>query len=174
MKNLQRNPVSRWALARGHRPKRTHSASNSGFTLLELVVVMAIMILLIGVGALSFDALDEDDLDKPVTRLTQMSKHAHAAAVVRSQGMVIAFDKGGFGLIGDSSELGGYVSLPEDVKMDVLPWGARSWQSPEDIIWRFGPQGVSEPMSVRFHFEDRVRILKFHPLTGAASENTDP
>ena len=145
-------------------------ARRQGFTLLELVVVMSIMILLIGVGVLSFDALDPTPLEKPVTRLTQMSKLAHQAAVVRGQGMVIALDPKGFGLVGDSSELGGYYALPEGVNMQVMPWGAKKWQEPEAVLWRFGPQGVSEPMRIRFEAEGGMRELTFHPLTGTPVE----
>jgi prepilin-type N-terminal cleavage/methylation domain-containing protein len=140
----------------------------SGFTLLEVIVVMTIMILIIGIGYASFSFLEDDDpLEKPIQQLTQMSKHALNTAVLNHRGMIIGFNKDSFGIIGSEAEGMGSFSLSEDIKVSLRRWGDRDWAKAEGQIWYFGEQGICEPLKVRF--EDKQgnsREVSFHPLTG--------
>lgn len=155
---------------RARLPVRSGGVRAPGFTLLELVVTMAIMMMLLGIGVASFEAFDADEFEEPAARLIQMSKLAHQAAVVRGQGMIIAFDKEGFVLLGDSSTIGGRFDVPKKLKMELMPWGAKNWLKADEFYWRFGPQGVCEPMKVRFLSENGSREIAFHPLTGGPVE----
>lgn len=94
----------------------------SGFTLLEVIVVMTIMILIIGIGYASFSFLEDDDpLEKPIQQLTQMSKHALNTAVLNHRGMIIGFNKDSFGIIGSDAEGMGSFSC---LKTSKSPCGA--------------------------------------------------
>ncbi len=140
----------------------------SGFTLLEIIVVMTIMMLIIGIGYASFSFFEEDDpLERPIQQLTQMSKHALNTAVLNHRGMMIGFNKDSFGVIGAEAVGMGSFSFSKDIKISLRRWGDRDWTKAEGQIWRFGEQGICEPIKVRF--EDKLgnsREMSFHPLTG--------
>lgn len=138
-----------------------------GFTLLEIIVVMCIMMLMVGVGVGSFSYLNsQDPFEEPAQRLRAMSKYAIQAAVLQHRGMTIAFDKTGFGLLGDSSPQGGYYSLPSGIKITVLHWGGKEWEMADGQTWPFGEQGICEPIQVRFQNATDHFDVAFHPLTG--------
>lgn len=142
--------------------------SASGFTLLEIIVVMTIMMLIIGMGYASFAFFDDQDpLEEPIQQLSQMSKHALNTAVLNHRGMIIGFNENSFGIIGsDAAGMGSY-SYSEDIKVSLRRWGDRDWGKAEGQIWRFGEQGICEPLRVRF--EDKQgnsREVTFNALTG--------
>ncbi|MEN3943067.1 type II secretion system protein [Prosthecobacter sp. SYSU 5D2] len=141
--------------------------SASGFTLLELIVVMSIMLLVIGLGFGSFSMLDDNDpFEKPAQDLTQMSRFAINAAVLQHRTLTIAFDKEGFGILGSTNREGDYSRVPKGMKIFILRLGARDWEKAEGHNWQFGEQGICEPIKVRFESQAGVRDLAFHPLTG--------
>jgi prepilin-type N-terminal cleavage/methylation domain-containing protein len=138
-----------------------------GFTLMELIVVMFIMMLMVGVGVGSFAYFNSSDpFEEPTARLQRMSKYALQTAMIQHRTMTIAFDKTGFGLVGDSSSEGAHYSLPGGVKMAVFHWGGREWEKAEGQIWPFGEQGICEPIQVRFQNDSDHIDIAFHPLTG--------
>ncbi len=139
----------------------------SGFTMLEIVVVMSIMVMIIGIGFASFTFLENDDpFEKPAQSLTEMSKFAINASVLQHRSMSIVFDKKGFGLLGSSMPEGSYYTVPESMRTLVYRMGGKSWEKAEGHVWRFGEQGICEPIKVRFQSATGIRDLTFHPLTG--------
>lgn len=144
-------------------PRSTRAA----FTLLEVILVMSVMVLVIGVGVGSFAYFDQEDpLEKPAQALGQMSKLAMNTAVIQHRGMMIGFEKESFGVLGaDAGELGSY-SHGKEIKVFIKRWGAKGWDKAEGQLWRFGEQGICEPIVVRFENKDGFRDVKFHPLTG--------
>ncbi|MBB5036119.1 pilus assembly FimT family protein [Prosthecobacter dejongeii] len=150
--------------------KITHrDALASGFTLLELVAVMSIMMLVIGLGFASFSIFDDSDpFEKPAERLSLMSKFALNVAVLQHRTMTIAFDKKGFGVRGADMPGGSYFTVPENMKVMVMRWGGKDWEKAEGHTWIFGEQGICEPIRVRLQTNSAgSRELAFHPLTGA-------
>ena len=149
---------------KSHLPRRLAA----GFTMLEIVVVMSIMVLIVGIGFASFSFLDDKDpFEEPAQKLVQMSKFSLNTAVIQHRGMIIAFDKKSFGVLGASSPEFGTCEVPEGMKMKIKRWGGRGWEDAEGQVWRFGEQGVCEPISVRFEDkEGGSREIKFHALTG--------
>lgn len=143
----------------------------SGFTLLEIIVVMTIMMLIIGIGFASFTFNDDvDPFEKPVQSLTQMSKFALNRAVIQHRGLIIGFDKESFGVIGaNENGMSGY-SLPKDMKVFIKRWGGKGWEKAEGQLWRFGEQGICEPIKVRFENQSGSRDVTFHPLTGGTTD----
>ena len=138
----------------------------AGFTMLELVVVMSIMIMIIGIGFGSFILFDEKDpFEESAQALTQMSKFAINTAVIQHRSMIIGFEKKSFGILGGGN---GTHSIPDNMRIKIRRWQGRGWEDAEGQLWRFGEQGICEPITVRF--EDKQggsREIKFHPLTGA-------
>ncbi|HEY1084828.1 MAG TPA: prepilin-type N-terminal cleavage/methylation domain-containing protein [Prosthecobacter sp.] len=145
-----------------------HRCRVSGFTLLELVAVMSIMMLIIGLGFASFAFFDaEDPFEKPAERLSLMSKFALNAAVLQRRTMTIAFDKEGFGVLGASLPGGSRYNVPENMKVFIHRFGGKRWDKAEGQSWLFGEQGICEPIRVRFESDAGSREMAFHPLTGA-------
>lgn len=143
-------------------------ARRAGFSMLEILVVMSIMVLIIGMGFASFTFLDsEDPFDKPAQRLTEMSKYSMHASVLQHRSMVITFEKEGFGVLGGNVPGGAYYSVPEGMKVLISRLGAKRWEKAEGHFWRFGEQGICEPIKIRFESASGFRDLTFHPLTGA-------
>jgi len=136
--------------------------------MLEIVVVMSIMVLIIGIGFASFTFLDQEDpFEKPAQSLTQMSKFAIHASVLQHRSITLFFDKEGFGMIGATSPEGSYFTLPNDMKAFIYRMGGKRWEKAEGQIWRFGEQGICEPIKVRFESPRGTRDMTFHPLTGS-------
>ena len=138
-----------------------------GFTLLELVAVMSIMVLIIALGVAAFRFYDETDpFEEPVARLSRMSRYAHHSASLQHRGQTIAFDKKGFGLWGASGGDGSYYAVPDGMKVLIRRMNSKDWEKAEGQIWQFGEQGICDPIKVRFVSADGYRDLAFHPLTG--------
>ncbi len=81
--------------------------------------------------------------------------------------LMIGFNKDSFGVIGAEAVGMGSFSFSKDIKISLRRWGDRDWTKAEGQIWRFGEQGICEPIKVRF--EDKLgnsREMSFHPLTG--------
>jgi len=146
---------------------RPAASARSGFTLLELILVMSVMLMVIGIGVGSFAYFEQvDPLEEPEQRLGQMAKHALNIAVLQHRGMIIGFDKESFGVIGGAPEGLGSYSHGKVIKVFIKRWGGKGWEKAEGQIWRFGEQGICEPLMVRFENEDGFREVKFHALTG--------
>lgn len=143
-----------------------------GFTVLEIVVVMSIMIVIMGIGFASFGMFDDDDpFDKTAQKLVQMSKFAHQSAVLQHRRMIIGFDKEGFGVLGEGGTGdGARHQVPQDMKVLIQRYGARGWDKAEGHLWPFGEQGICEPLKIRLESAAGFREMAFHPLTGALVE----
>lgn len=148
--------------------RRLSSRLRAGFTVLEIVVVMSIMVLIVGIGVASFSLYDDEDpFEKPAQSLTQMSRFAHQAAVIQHRSMTIAFDKESFGLLGVSMPDGASnFSVPKNMKVLIRRHRANNWEKAEGNTWTFGEQGICEPIKIRFESNAGSREIAFHPLTG--------
>lgn len=146
------------------------SKSRAAFTLLELILVMSVMMLVIGIGVGSFAYFDDvDPFDKPTQALSQMSKQALNTAVIQHRGMMIGFDKESFGVIGGGVGDMGTYTHGKEIKVLIRRWGGKGWEKAEGQVWRFGEQGICEPLMVRFENADGFREVKFHALTGGVT-----
>lgn len=139
--------------------------------MLEIVVVMSIMVLIIGIGFASFSFLDDEDpFAEPAQSLTRMSRFAIHASVIQRRSMNIVFDKEGFGVPGVEVPDGSYFTVPKGMRMLIYRLGGRNWEKAEGHSWRFGEQGICEPIKIRFQSAEGIRDLAFHPLTGTPVE----
>lgn len=147
--------------------------ASQGSTLIELITVMSIMLIITGVGVLSFTYFDDEDdpFAKTAQKLVQMSKFAHQSAVLQHRRMIIGFDKEGFGVLGEGGTGdGARHQVPQDMKVLILRYGARGWDKAEGHLWPFGEQGICEPLKIRLENAAGFREMAFHPLTGALVE----
>lgn len=149
-------------------PRRPQRPARAAFTLLEVILVMGVMLLVIGVGAGSFAYFEmEDPLEAPAQRLGQMSKHALNTAVLQHRGMMIGFDKAGFGILGQGAGAIPRFTHGKELRILIRRWGDRDWSPAEGQVWNFGEQGICEPLVVRFENAEGFREVKFQALTGA-------
>lgn len=150
-----------------------HSSFSPGFTLLEMIAVIALMVIIAGMAALSFDSLEaESPVEKPVNHLARMVRQASRAAVVQGRPIVIAFDKQGFGFAGESSAgAEGHYAIPKGSKVSFQRWnGGRNWMPAETLNWVFYPTGIADALRFRFDMPEGQAEVAFNPLTGSVSD----
>lgn len=152
-------------------PSRWKGAAASGFTLLEMVAVMAVMVLMLGIATFAMRQSGTNlSVEKPGDELVRLAKTAVRASAVQGHSFSVMFDKGGISLLGAQAGQRDRVSLEKGMKVFIKRFGDRSWQPAEGYRWWFGQQGLCEPLSVRIEAKDSAIMLRFNPLTGTASE----
>ncbi len=136
----------------------------AGITLLELTVALSLLVALIGLAAVLFSGLDrEQELLRPGLALQKLVEKAHRTARVEGQPVSLRLTSNG--IQSDASE----VRLPRGFVLQVRRWGSERWLSASEIIWRFEPNGLCEPLSLRIATSDASSYyeMDFHPLTAA-------
>jgi len=145
-------------------------ASTAGFSLLEMIIVLALMIVLAGMAALSFTSLEEGKgVEMYGNKLARMAKRASRDAVIQGRPIVIGFEKKGFGFVNETAPgKEGYCSLPKDAKMGVQRWnGGKKFQPADGTTWTFFPSGICDAKRFRFEAPDGAMEMGFNPLTGS-------
>ncbi|MEX2581525.1 MAG: prepilin-type N-terminal cleavage/methylation domain-containing protein [Verrucomicrobiales bacterium] len=158
-----------------------------GFSLLELLIVVSVIVLFSGLFALRFDDSQSEEL---LARATVDLKAAALKAKRRSYAFrrdhYVVFSRRTFRLSEMAlSEAGGSsgedksgdferIALPPGVLMELRPGGAGKWITPDHFVWMFRDSGMSDPLAVRFSVEDSdsYSTLTFNVLTGLAEEET--
>lgn len=140
----------------------------TGFSLLEIVVSLAILAVILGLGAFSVSRLFfEQDFERPAAHLKRMARIAAAKANLHGFDHVIRLEPGGAILSRAPSGIPiERVDFPSGVEVLVRPWGSNRWLRADGYDWVFGASGLSEPLGVRFERGDSSIELAFHPLGG--------
>lgn len=148
------------------------AARNSGgFTLLEMIIVLALMVVLAGMAALSFESLEEGGgVEVYGNKLARMAKRAARDAVIQGRPIIIGFEKNGFGFVNEQAPGNeGHCELPKGVKVGYQRWnGGKKFVEAEGYTWVFYPTGICD--ALRFRFEtpaDGAMEMGFNPLTGS-------
>ena len=160
-----------------------------GFSLLEILIVLTIIVLFSGLFALRFDdSRGEELLSRASVGIKSASLKAKRRSFAFRRDQYIVFTANGFRITergGEGEEpLGGFDSdreqastfkpfaVPPGVKMEILPTGATKWTKPNRFVWSFRDSGLSDPLSVRFSVGKSYTKLTFNVLTGLPEEET--
>jgi prepilin-type N-terminal cleavage/methylation domain-containing protein len=176
---------------RGRLPRR------AGFTLLEVVIVLCLAGLIVGGGiGIMGGRSGERRLVEMSGKLEDLARRARTIAVVQQTSYVVELTEEGFFLhpwVEDGLDeaqvaeldlqavetgvkrrpVRAAVLLDEDFTVEVMRWGTNRW-SPLSRgarqVWRFDPNGLCEPITVKFEFPDGWIQHEYHPLTASVRE----
>ena len=152
--------------ARARLAKAIHGAS--GFTLLELIFVMAIIALVMGLGAYSLkDFGEKRAVDNAKTEISFLVRQARQVAGDTGETVWLVFQKNRFGLLNEQGpEAMAWTDIPE-ITIRLRRAGDTTWQPPELFFWEFTPRQLGEPLGVRFTGGQGADIaMEFSPLSG--------
>lgn len=202
-----------WKLRKMISPRRNSSLSKKnsppiiqasllrGFTLLEIVVVLAISALVIGgaIGVMVFSS-SERVLKDTSSKIELLAKKARTASILHQIPYAIeihphelrlipyreTLEKERFTALGN--QIGGREvvemnesskTIHESFRVDSeISFKMRRWNeakflttTPEFIpIWRFDPNGLCEPITLRIDYKNSYAQDTYHPLTATISD----
>ncbi len=164
--------------------------TNRGFTLLEIIMVMAIIGLIFGATTVMMRGLDDErPLRKPFDDTRALAKKAwmrsmqeqndwqirlmpnklvlepRGAAQVEDQKILEATDKA----MNRSSGID-TVQLEEGVSLELRHWGSTQWTQAKGDLWVFSQSGLCEPISLRFVSSYGTLWGQYDPLTTTVVE----
>lgn len=142
---------------------RASSLPRSGFTLVEILVVMCILVLMLGISIISISGVKEEDRLRRAVTVIETSARESLLQAVKSQQLVrMNLAKGSFGSV---SDFGG--------KLEIRRVGEGSFREPRrGEIWEFSPTGICEPIEVRLSGPGGTVELAFDALTACAKRKS--
>ena len=161
---LRRRNPSLMPICAGHRP--------GGFTILEMIVVLAIMSLMVTFFAMSFfESSADDDLRMAAADLRTAAQKASRLSEAHGGDFYLVLDRGGFGLgensgVGDFGETTFEHALPKNIRLKLRRFGDEGWTDPSNFAWGFPANGISEPLDVRLEKGRAYVEMSFNALTG--------
>lgn len=164
-------------------PRARHPGrAKSGFTLLELVIVLVIMALLMGVAVVNFDGVDaERDLRRPASELQRMTMEAVRRAGLYERPQMILFDARGFAMryrtdadgrreSGDNAVWQRRVDLPPAMKLSLRRFGSNRFAPAAGQRLSIAPGGLCEPVTARFELGASWIEVTLDPLSGGVAD----
>lgn len=179
----------------------TSGSSARGFTLLEIVIVLAVTALIIG-GAITIVVLSsaERKLRNASGEIELLAKKARTASILHQTPYAIEFgpDYVRLGPLAETAEFNRYTALGNeiggaaadsesapkvlreeigidpDIVLTIRHWNASDYIRPTEnhiAIWRFDPDGLSEPLTVRLTIDDSYAQDTYHPLTATIADS---
>jgi len=179
---------------------RTPSGFLKGFTLLEIVIVLAISALIIG-GAITTVILSSSEriLRNTSGEIELLAKKARTASILRQTPYAIEFRPGSVrllplaesGNIDRTTALGNaiggtesdkqsrpalheQITIDPDITLTIRHWNTENYLTPSETftpVWRFDPDGLSEPLTVRLTLGDSYAQDTYHPLTATIADS---
>lgn len=145
-----------------------------GYTLLEIALVVAIIVLLIGaVIPLSSGFIREQRLRDAVRELLVLAKTARTEAMTTGRASEVVFGKRGFSLRRPGEEEPSEsVKLARGMSYQLLPFSADKPMRPDGQRWIFQPTGLCEPLSVRIMENEAWIEVRFDPLTAGIEDES--
>lgn len=168
-----------------------------GFTLIEIVMVLAIAGVVMGgaVGLMLFSS-DERALRNASGEIELMAKRARTMAILKQTPYALEFRQGRVNLLPwaqagreekkrsrldleePEAESGAgenrSFNLQDGMTLSIRHWNSDDWLGTvkNDVhVWRFDPDGLCEPISVRLDLNKSWSVDSFHPLTAAVSDS---
>ncbi len=176
------------------------SSNTRGFTLIEIVVVL-IIIGLIAAGSVTAVVLTSSEraLRSQSSEIELLAKKARAAAILHQKPYAIEFRANSINLRPLSqtrenerttalgNEIGGRSSnqpvranlietlkIDPDITLTFRHWNTQSFITPTEKsfpIWRFDPDGLCEPITVRLDLNNSYAQDTYHPLTASIADS---
>ena len=178
-------------------PGRTRHAA--GFTLLELAIVMIIITVVTG-GSIGMFIVSASSrrLKRAGAEIEVLAKRAHAAAVTRQAPYALVFRPHHVELLllaatnqpanadippaadPDSDQAAprvatGSFDLDDDMSIAIRRWASRDFITlgeKDTFLWRFDPDGLCEPVTLRVELGSDWLEETFHPLTGSVKDSS--
>ena len=169
-----------------------------GFTLIEIVLVLAIAAVIMGgaVGMMIYSS-DERLLRDASGEIEMLAKRARTTAILQQTPYALEFRQGIVRMMplaqagrdekrtAGGSRIGGEpveedtgdrweLTLDNGMQVLVRRWNSVEWlQTVENDVhvWRFDPNGLCEPISVRLEIDKSWSVDTFHPLTATIRES---
>jgi prepilin-type N-terminal cleavage/methylation domain-containing protein len=181
-------------------PPKSDPRHRNGFTLIEIVIVLAIIGVITGssIAAMILTS-SERKLRNASSEVELLAKKARTAAILSQTPYAIEFHAGSVRLMplsqaseierttalgnsigGEAVEssgnraIHGEISIDPDIKLSVRRWNTTEFIVPDDEfvpIWRFDPDGLSEPITVRFTMDNSYAQDTYHPLTATIADS---
>ncbi len=165
--------------------------SRRGFTLIEIIITMFIVMLLLGVTVLGIRSVSgERRLREVTSELKQYARQARTQAMLEQRAFQIVFTPTFFsaqalqqvqegqefeqlflaeGEATRAAEIKRF-TLPEGIQIEVRHWNEKELHPPKPDTWVFEHSGICEPFTVRVSSEDGYIEMVFHPLTAAVED----
>lgn len=147
----------------------------SGFTLIEIVLALVVLVLILGMAIPATSALYGNEPLRDASRKFKIfSRTARLQAVSKGKAMQIRLVKGGFELATreQPDDILEHFVLEEDVGWLIKFWEDKKWRSPDGEVWAFESSGLCDPLRVRFFKDDSYIELNMDPLTAIANDET--
>ncbi len=132
---------------------------SAGFTLLEIIVAMALTLLVIGIAAVSISGVRAEDQLRRAAAVIETTARQNLMQALNSQQTVrMDLTAGAFGA---GNEFGGMLL--------VRRYGESAFRKPRrGEAWEFSPTGICEPIEVRISGPAGLIEIGFDPLTACA------
>jgi prepilin-type N-terminal cleavage/methylation domain-containing protein len=173
---------------------RNSQGISSGFTLLEIIIVLAITAVVLG-GAISYLILSSSEraLNNTSGEIELLAKKARTAAILHQTPYAIEFRPGSVRLLpliesgkfdktniltntGETTPhktLREEIAIDSDISISIRHWNTSNFINPSETlipVWRFDPDGLSEPISVRMTIENNYTQDTYNPLNATISD----
>ena len=155
---------------------RALQSRQKGFTLIEIMLTFCILILIIGIGALSLSSQSsKKKITEPALELTSLARQGMQMAITNRRPFVLAINEnsvslqnfsrksnsfGSFSFNDDIDEGSGKIQsfeLPEGMRFMVRGWEDKYFRIPGEVrddgeetyFWVFESSGICEPIGVK-------------------------
>jgi prepilin-type N-terminal cleavage/methylation domain-containing protein len=171
-------------------PARRRAA---GFTLIELMIALGIVMILLGAGAHMGTLWSADQaLHKPMDKMKEFAKRAAHLAIAEQRDWEIVITEQSLELRPkqaateeDQKFLNAadkklerksgneVINFEPEVRVAIRRFGEDKWQNPRPDHWVFQHSGICEPIYFRVERENRALEVTFDPLTAGAKDEEE-
>lgn len=171
-----------------------------GFTLIEIIIVLVIIAVITG-GSIAAMLMNSSErvLTGTSSEIELLAKKARTAAILNQTPYAIEFHAGYIRMLPFSevseidrttalgNPIGGgatgqegrrsvrqEIRIDPDIALSVRRWNTSDFLIPSDSavpVWRFDPDGLSEPLTVRLTLGNNYAQDTYHPLTATIADS---
>jgi prepilin-type N-terminal cleavage/methylation domain-containing protein len=160
------------------------SPPHSGFTLLEIVITLAIITTLLGSSILFFLGETKQNLEQTSQQTQLLAKHTMREARELQRPLSILFTNKHIWVVPESSpvtkeppSLEDSISVDENITISYLIDNEQGWTilepNSQPLVWTFTGTGICQALSLRFENDIATDEIDFHPLTAGKISNAN-